>query len=112
MIKYFLCTILATCITCTAFNNFKLQQDPNITDDSWLTINQTCNEDPQTIQALLNTMKRLDAVQDEVTTLNHLIIGMMFVALFELFAYAPLLYTTYKQILAAEKRINQIAPAR
>jgi hypothetical protein len=112
MIKYFLFIMATMCINCTAFDDIKLQQRINATSDSWLSANRTCNDDPQIIQTLRNTLQQLNDVQTELTTLTCLTTSMMVVTLFTLFAYVPLLYTTYKQISVAEKRITQIAPGR
>jgi hypothetical protein len=71
--------------------------------------NQTCPDDQQVLQILQKAYNSIDELNDEINTLNKATIAVSVVALIALYLYIPLIYTTYKQISAAEKRINQFA---
>lgn len=70
-----------------------------------------CPNNTQTLQTMINALNQLGTINNRLEKLDRIIIGTMILALITLIAEVPLIYTTIKQILAAQHRINQIAPA-
>lgn len=70
-----------------------------------------CPNNTQTLQTMISALNQLDIINNHLEKLNNIIAGTMILTLITLIAYVPLMYTTVKQILAAQHRINQIAPA-
>lgn len=102
-----ICTGLLACtITKTEQNNPYTHSSMELLSNT----NQTCPDDQQVLQLLQKAYNTINELSDEINTLNKATIAVSVVALIALYLYIPLMYTTYKQVSAAEKRINQFAP--
>lgn len=104
----FICSCLACAITKTEYQFSGIHFSAGLFSDA----NQTCPDDRTILQALQKASTTINELNNEIDTLNKVTIAVSVITLITLYLYIPLLYTTYKQVSAAEKRINQFAAGR